>query len=112
MEAGRSRPATSMNGSIRALTGSKAAARSSGPAGRGRAPELVAGSPRALGQGPRLGPRDAPAHRVVVREGAEPAVGSGDDVLPAHRARGARDPVRHQLGMLDEVGRGVDDAGD
>ena len=72
---------------------------------RARAPELARGQGGALGQRFELGPRD-----LRMDAAAEAAVGGGDDPLPADRAREARDALRHQLRMLDDVGGVAHDA--
>ena len=48
---------------------------------------------------------------AVAGEGAEAAVGAGDDALAADHVGEAHDALRHQFGMLDIVGAGVDHAG-
>src|SRR5262249_38858091 len=61
---------------------------------------------RACRQRPQLGPR----HLWMATQ-PEPAVGGRDDVLRADGFREALNPLRNQLGMLDERSRVRDDTG-
>ena len=64
------------------------------------------GDGRALGERGELGPDHGRVHLRGERgPGGEPAVGAGDDVLPADQARVLADAVGDELGMLDVVGR-------
>ena len=58
-----------------------------------------------------LAQHDVGIDRRLTDPGAEPAVGPRNDVLASDQLRVARDALSHQLGMLDEVGGRVDDAG-
>src|SRR4030095_9237618 len=75
-------------------------------------PELARGKTSTLGHGRELGPHDVGIDRRLTDPGADPAVGPRNDVLASDQLRVARDALSHQLGMLDEVGGRVDDAGD
>src|SRR5205823_11504253 len=61
----------------------------------------------AVGKRFELRPRD-----LRMRAAAEAAVAAGDDVFLADALGEALDPLRDNLGMLDDVGRMRDDAGD
>jgi DNA-binding NtrC family response regulator len=58
-----------------------------------------------------LDPRDRRRDGGDARERPEPAVGAGDHALGPHAADEALDPLGHELGVLDVVGRGIDDSG-
>src|SRR5581483_7933128 len=76
------------------------------------APQLARGDVGALAAGLELGPYHVVGDQLVAGEGAEAAVARGDD--PAAVADGIdrlADAVGDDLRMLDEVGRGVDHAG-
>src|SRR5215472_13327522 len=75
-------------------------------------PQLLRRDPRAFDHCFELCPlhllvdaRRAPALR-------ETAIGAGDDVLAADEAREILEAQRDELGMLDDVGRMAEDAGD
>src|SRR5437867_3552596 len=76
-------------------------------------PELLRRQPRALGHRLELGPGDLGLD-LIDRPGERrhAAVGAGDHALAPDDLRVADDPLRHQLRVLDEVGRGVEHAGD
>src|SRR5271166_3780035 len=60
----------------------------------------------ALGERGELGPHHGGMYLGGERgPGGEPAVGAGDDVLPADQARILADAVGDELGVLDVVGR-------
>src|SRR3954471_18169117 len=67
-------------------------------------PEALRCKLRARRERLELGPCD-----LLMNASAEPAVGRGDDVLAADQICETRDPVSHQLGMLDDVRRVADD---
>ena len=69
-------------------------------------PELLAGERCAFRQRLELRPGDLRMHTA-----AKPAVGRGDDVVAADRFGELDDPVGNELGVLDQVGRMGDDAG-
>src|SRR5262249_11499411 len=76
------------------------------------APELFGGEASAFGQGAELG-----EDKVGVDLGAEDAlgeaaVGASDDVLAADQIGKAGDALAHELGVLDDVVRVADAAGD
>src|SRR5438445_7122140 len=75
-------------------------------------PELFGSQPRALGHRLELGPGDLGLDLVDrSREGREPAVGARHHALAPDDLRVAHEPLGDQLGMLDEVGRRVEHAG-
>ena len=75
-------------------------------------PENGGCQPGALDHGFELGPGDSGVDHWVQRgSGAEPAVGSRHHVLAANHLCIANDPLLDQLGVLDEVGRGVEHPG-
>ena len=75
-------------------------------------PEAFGGEPRALGEGAELKPGDSAVDGAEADERAEPAVGAGDDALPARDVGEPADALRHQARMLQHVRLHVDDAGD
>src|SRR5262245_47808169 len=76
------------------------------------APELARGAPRALGHAAELRPRDVRIDGGLTDPGPESTIRSGDDVLAPDQARVASDALGDQVGVLDEVGRRVEDARD
>lgn len=56
----------------------------------------------------QLPPRDVGINRVDGGKRRESAVGTSDDLLPAHNASILLDPLSDELGMLDVVCAGVD----
>src|SRR6185369_10302339 len=84
---------------------------SHGPAWR-PSPQRVGGEPRALDQRAQLVPDDVGVDLDPTGEGAEAAVAARDDVLTTDHVGVALDALGDQVRMLDEVGGGVDDAGD
>ena len=50
--------------------------------------------------------------RAETSESAEAAIGAGDDAFPAHDIGETFDPLRHQLRMFNEIGRGIERAWD
>src|SRR5215831_6716058 len=78
----------------------------------GSAPELLRGQARALGHHGDLGPSDLGLHKIGAPEGGEAAVASGHHPLAPDDLRVAHEALRHQLRVLDEVGGGVEHAGD
>src|SRR5882672_951930 len=75
-------------------------------------PELLAGDGGALGHGLELGVDHVGVDGRLPDPGAEAAIGTGDHVLAPDELGIARDALRDQLGMLDEVGFGLDYAAD
>src|SRR5580704_10240016 len=69
--------------------------------------QSLAGQRRALDQRAQFRPRN-----LRMRTAAKTAIGAGDDVFLADKTRIALQALRHQLRMLDHVGRMGDDAGD
>src|SRR5262249_38610864 len=63
------------------------------------------GDARALDQRAELRPDDAFVNFLAAGEGAESAIGAGDDVLAPDDPRKAHDALGHQLRMLDEYAR-------
>src|SRR5499426_3592119 len=78
----------------------------------GSAPELLRGEARALGHHGDLGPGDLGLHEIGPPKGGEAAVAPGHHPLASDDLRVAHDALRHQLRVLDEVGGGVEYAGD
>src|SRR3990172_8396341 len=75
-------------------------------------PEPLRGKVRAFAETTELGPHHALLDELRAGERAEAAVDAREDARPvAHRLRGCDDPVGDDLGVLDDVGRGVYDAG-
>src|SRR5262249_33073778 len=74
-------------------------------------PEFAGGQARALPERAQPVPDGVGVDLDPAREGPEAAVDSGHDVLAPDHARIAGDALGHQLGMLDEVGGGVDHPG-
>src|SRR5262245_6697570 len=75
-------------------------------------PEPLGSDVRAFTQGPQLCPHDALFHELRARERAEAAVDAREHACAvADRGHRRGDPVGDDLGMLDDVGRRVDDAG-
>src|SRR5258705_6169861 len=74
-------------------------------------PQAPRGEIGALAQDTQLGPHDALLDELRAGEGAEAAVHAGEHARAiADRLGGGHDAVGHDLRMLDDVGRGVDDA--
>src|SRR3990172_2438816 len=69
-------------------------------------PQLLTSDARTLHHRGQL----RPSHLFVPHAGADAAVGAGLDVLAANALGVAHQPLGHQFGMLDEVGRVGDDA--
>src|SRR5437773_1860333 len=75
-------------------------------------PQPARGEVGPLAQRAELRPRHALLDQLRARECAEATVDAGDDAAAiADRLDDGHDAVRHDLRMLDDVGRGVDDAG-
>src|SRR2546425_8762461 len=78
----------------------------------GAAPELPGGESGALGHGGELQPRHARMGVVEPRRGGgKSTIGAGDHVLAPDDSRVPDDPLGDQRGVLDQVGRVADDAG-
>src|SRR5206468_12808269 len=75
-------------------------------------PEFPSRPARALGHAGELRPRDVRIDGGLADPGAEPAIRAGDDVLAPDQSRVAADTLGHEVRVLDEVGRRVEDAGD
>ena len=75
-------------------------------------PELLRRDLRAFGHGRHLCPHHVGIHRGLPDPGAEAAIRSGDHVLAADEPGVARDTLRDQFRMLDEVRFQFDHAGD
>ena len=74
-------------------------------------PKLLRSDGRTVGQRLELGPRDARIDgRLCAYEDAETAVCACDDVLADGDLGVVDNSLRDQLGVLDEIRRGVDDA--
>jgi hypothetical protein len=69
-------------------------------------PELAGGEGRALRQCFELGPGD-----LRMDAAADPAIGRGDDALPADEIRKPNNALGDEFGVLDDVGSMTDDAG-
>src|SRR5439155_5272302 len=76
------------------------------------APELARGDTRAFGHRRHLRPHDVGIDGRLPDPGAEAAIASGHDVLATDELRVTSDPLRDELGVLDEVGFRLDHAGD
>lgn len=79
--------------------------------GAGRVREFLGGALGPLGHRLELRPHDRRIDIRGLRRGAEPAVGTGHDVLPPDERAVPHQPLRDQVRMLDVVVRRVDDAG-
>src|SRR5262249_33563499 len=75
-------------------------------------PQFLGCKPRTLREGGELHPHDLGVDLQPAGKGAEAAIDAGDDALGSHHARVLHDAVGHQLGVLDEVRGGIDDARD
>ena len=74
-------------------------------------PKAGRGHGRALGQGFEFHPDDIAIHLQAPGEGAEAAIDTGDDVFAADDLGILDDAVGDKLGMFDEIGCRIDDAG-
>src|SRR5262245_25583369 len=79
---------------------------------RRSSPEPTGRDLRTLAKGPELQPRDPGIDSRIADESAEAAIGAGDHVLLADDLRILLEALRHEPRMLDDVGEGVDHAGD
>src|SRR4030095_9302598 len=75
------------------------------------APELGGGEARPLRHRGELGPGDLGLDEVGAAEGGEAAIAARDHPLAPHHLRIAHDPLGHQLRVLDEIGGGIEHAG-
>src|SRR5262249_29093555 len=82
------------------------------PERRSAAPELLRSDGSAFRQRRQLCPSHLGVDDRPRCAGAKPAVGAGDDVLLADDTSKADDALAHELRMLDDVRRRIDDAGD
>src|SRR5258705_4389927 len=73
-------------------------------------PELAGGDARTLGHRGHLRPHDVRIDRGLPHPRTEAAVAPGDHILPSDKVRVPADALRDELGMLDEVRFGFDDA--
>ena len=69
------------------------------------APQPLRRKPRAFGECGELRP-----NQILMQAGAQPAIGAGDHVVAPDRYGEVANPLRDQLGMLDEVGGVADHA--
>src|SRR3984893_1601347 len=67
-------------------------------------PEFGSRKPRTGDKGFEFGPHDRRGHAGKVGDLGKPRVRARNHVLAADQARKPHDPLRHQLGMLDNVG--------
>ena len=75
-------------------------------------PQLLARQPRAFGQRFQLRPHNRGMHPPVERALREAAIGARDHVLAPQEFRVTHNALGHQFGMLDDIRRVADDAGD
>src|SRR3954464_6268099 len=73
-------------------------------------PEPLGGDPRPLGHRGELGPDHVGIDRRLADPGAVATVAAGYDIFTADPLGVTPDPLRDQLGMLDEIGFGFEDA--
>src|SRR6516162_7170637 len=78
----------------------------------GTAPETLGGDLGAFGHRAQLFERDVGIELAVAGEGAKTAIGAGNDALAPDDVGEAADSLRDEFGMLDIIGRGVEDARD
>ena len=75
-------------------------------------PEFARGEAGAFRHGREFRPNDGGIDRGLTNPGAVAAIAAGDDVLASDEPGVTRDPLRDQLGMLDEVRFRFEHAGD